>query len=231
MDARILVVDDEVDILEMVKAALEIQGYKVDTAQSGAEAQVKARLSPDLILLDVMMPGINGFEVCQSIRSIVACPIVFLSARDTEADRVKGLALGGDDYLVKPFGVKELRARIHAHLRREERPRSVSRRVKLRFGALHLDLQGHRVQVNDDNLPLTPREFAIVSLLALHPGQVFAKEQIYDRVWGIDGLGDASTVTEHIKKIRSKLSILDPEQSYIATIWGVGYKWNVDREV
>lgn len=226
MGTRILVIDDETEILEMVSEALVIEGYTVDTARSGAEAEALVHLQPDLILLDVMMPGQSGFALCQSIRPLVACPIVFLSARNSEADRVQGLALGGDDYLVKPFGVKELRARVHAHLRREERPRS-PRRSSLRFGQLVLDPQGHTVRVQGDNLPLTPREFDILMLLALHPGQVFSKDQIYDRIWGMDALGDASTVTEHIKKIRSKLSILDPEQSYIATIWGVGYKWDV----
>lgn len=229
MGARILVVDDEVEILEMIKDALEIEGYQVDTARSGDEAREKAGCDPDLILLDVMLPGASGFEICQSIRQQVSCPIVFLSARASEADRVQGLAQGGDDYLVKPFGLRELRARVHAHLRREKRPRSERSGGLVRFGNLVLDVRGHTVRVREDNLPLTPREFDILCLLALHPGQVFAKDQIYDRVWGLDAYGDASTVTEHIKKIRSKLAILDPDHSYIATMWGVGYKWDVAR--
>ncbi|MCY0874719.1 MAG: response regulator transcription factor [Firmicutes bacterium] len=229
MQACILVVDDETEILDMVRDALESQGYQVETAQSGAEAKAKVRLSPDLILLDVMLPDYSGFEVCQVIRPLVNCPIIFLSARTSEADRIQGLAVGGDDYLIKPFGLSELRARVHAHLRREERPRS-DRRATLRFGDLSLDVEGHTVRVQGDNLPLTPREFDILCLLALHPGQVFSKDQIYDQVWGLDASGDASTVTEHIKKIRSKLTILDPERSYIATMWGVGYKWDVARQ-
>lgn len=230
MNARILVVDDEPEILALIHDALSSQGYTVDTARSGEEAQGKVRLLPDLILLDVMMPGQNGFAVCQAIRTSVSCPIVFLTARDAEEDRVRGLAVGGDDYLIKPFGIAELRARVHAHLRREERARDTSTTGRVHFGPLQLDVAAHAVYVRGEPVPLTPREFEILSLCALHPGQVFSKEKIYDTIWGYDALGDASTVTEHIKKIRSKLAIMDPERTYIATIWGVGYRWNVAKE-
>jgi len=230
MGLRILVVDDEPEILEMIRDALEVEGYDVDLARSGLEAEAKARLAPDLILLDVMMPGVSGFEVCRTIRKTVLCPIVFLSARDAETDRVQGLALGGDDYLVKPFGIAELRARVHAHLRRELRARPAPVLGVLRFGSLWLSVPRHVVEVRGENVPLTPREFDILALLALHPGQVFSKEQIYDRVWGLDAMGEPSTVIEHIKKIRSKLAILDPDSRYIATIWGVGYRWDAARE-
>ena len=225
MSARILLVDDEPEIVLMIKDALLKEGYLIDTAGTGAEAVKKAQSLPDLILLDVSMPGQNGYEVCQAIRSKVACPIIFLSARDRESDRVQGLAVGGDDYLVKPFSLKELRARIHAHLRREQRHHDPSKQQVLIYGDLVIDIKAHAVLFRQEQIPFTHREFDMLVLLALHPGQVFAKEQIYDRVWGLDAVGGSATVTEHIKKIRNKLLILDPMHSYIATIWGVGYKW------
>lgn len=229
MCIRILVVDDEPDMIHMIKDALEIEGYIVDTAANGTEALIKAEQDPDLIILDVMLPGQNGFEVCQDIRSKVSCPIVFLSARDQEEDRIKGLVVGGDDYLVKPFGIKELRVRIHAHLRREERTRPYVNGIVLRFGELSIDVQGRTVTYRKEGFPFTRREFDIIELLSLHPGQVLTKEHIYEKVWGFDAEGDTNTVTEHIKKIRGKLSSVDATRQYIITIWGVGYKWEVVR--
>lgn len=229
MGARILLVDDEPDIVLMIKEALQIEGYLVDTAIDGDDAVDKAQTQPDLILLDVMMPKKNGYDVCQAIRSKVSCPIIFLSARDNESDLLKGLAVGGDDYLVKPFSLKELRARIHAHLRREQRIQVINRQQVLMYGELVIDVGAHAVLVHQERIPFTHREFDILVLLAIHPSQVFDKEQIYDRVWGIDATGDSSTVTEHIKKIRNKLWILDPDHVYIRTIWGVGYTWDAVR--
>lgn len=230
MPARILVVDDERDMVEMVREALTDDGHTVDMAENGAQALAKAALQPDLIILDVMMPGQDGFDVCQTLRSVVACPIVFLSARDREADRIQGLVVGGDDYLVKPFGIKELRARVHAHLRREDRARRASEQSSaLRFGDLVMDIPGRAVRYRQEPVACTRREFDIVELLALHPGRVFTKEQIYDKVWGFEAEGDASTVAEHIKKIRAKLATAHADRQYIATLWGVGYKWNGGR--
>lgn len=227
MRHRVLVVDDEQEIVSFIQEALEDEGYEVLTAYNGDDAVRAAISKPNLILLDVMMPGRDGYEVCQAVRDIVSCPIVFLSARDGEADRVRGLAVGGDDYLVKPFGIKELKARVHAHLRREDRKQLERQRQVIRYGDLVIDLKGHTVTFQNESIPITHREFEIVQLLALHQGQVFNKEQIYEKVWGLDAYGDASTVTEHVKKIRAKLSIVDPQRQYISTIWGVGYKWDI----
>ncbi len=227
---RVLVVDDEPDIVSFVKEALEAEGYYVDSTFDGRDAIKKAlQVQPDLILLDVMMPGADGYEVCRAIRHTVSCPIVFLSALDREDQRVRGLVAGGDDYMVKPFGVKELRARVQAHLRREERAREGQGKADaaLYFGELVIDIKGRSVTFRRENIPFTHREFDLIELLALHPGRVFSREQIYDTVWGIDAVGDATTVTEHIKKIRAKMSMIAPEHSYIQTIWGVGYKWDV----
>lgn len=227
MPEKILVVDDEEDIVAFIRDALLDEGYQVWTAYDGSQAIAAARKQPDLIILDIMLPGYDGYEVCRAIRDQVSCPIIFLSARQGEGDRVKGLAIGGDDYIVKPFSIRELKARIRAHLRREKRSRDFRNRNLLRFDDLVLDLKGHTASWQEENIPLTGREFAILEFLALHPGQVFSREQIYERVWGIEAEGDSSTITEHIKKIRAKLAAAGcpAPEDYIITVWGVGYKW------
>lgn len=231
MPEKILVVDDEEEIVAFISDALVDEGYQVWTANDGAEAIAAARKQPDLIILDIMLPGYDGYEVCQAIRDEVSCPIIFLSARQGEDDRVRGLATGGDDYIVKPFSIRELKARISAHLRRERRSLNLHNRSLLRFGELSLDLKGHTVYWREKNIPLTGREFAILEFLALHPGQVFSREQIYEKVWGLEAAGDSTTVTEHIKKIRAKLAAAGcpAPDDYLATVWGVGYKWRRQR--
>lgn len=224
MKTKILIVDDEKEIITFMKDYLEDVGYKVLTAYKGKDAISALAYEPCIIILDVMMPGMNGFELCELIRKKISCPIIFLSARDREEDRIKGLLVGGDDYLVKPFSLKELHARIIAHLRREQRHELEKKHVL--FGQLIIDLEGHEVYFQDKRIPFTAREFQIIELLSLHPGQVFSREQIYEKLWGFDAFGDSSTVTEHIKKIRRKLNERDVAESYISTVWGVGYKWN-----
>lgn len=221
----ILVIDDEEDLVMIIKDTLEINGYNVLTAYNGFDGIEMSRKKPDLIILDIMMPDIDGFNVCNLIRDNVDCPILFLSAKDSEKDKIKGLAIGGDDYITKPFSLKELIFRVKAHLRREKRKSKKEADTLLNFKNLDIDLKGFNVRVNDENINLTKKEFEIVELLALNEGQVFSKDQIYDKVWGYDGLGDTSTVTEHIKNIRSKISSLDKENKYIETVWGLGYKW------
>jgi DNA-binding response OmpR family regulator len=222
---KILVVDDEADMVAFIRDALADEGYQVLVAYNGEEVFRQLEHKPDLILLDVMMPGMDGLEVCRAIRHRVACPIIFLSARVAEPDRIQGLAVGGDDYLLKPFSLRELKARIAAHLRREQRAELQKRKAILHYGDLTIDLSGYQVFYRDQPVPLTSREFDIVRLLALHPGQVFSREQIYEKVWGYDALGDAATVTEHVKKIRAKLARVAEDANYITTVWGVGYKW------
>lgn len=221
----ILVIDDEEDLVMIIKDTLEINGYNVLTAYNGFNGIEMSRKKPDLIILDIMMPDIDGFSVCNLIRDNVDCPIIFLSAKDSEKDKIKGLAIGGDDYITKPFSLKELIFRVKAHLRREKRKSKKEDDTLLNFKNLDIDLKGLNVRVNDENINLTKKEFEIVELLALNAGQVFSKDQIYDKVWGYDGLGDTFTVTEHIKNIRSKISSLDKENKYIETVWGLGYKW------
>ncbi|GIP40519.1 DNA-binding response regulator [Paenibacillus sp. J31TS4] len=226
MPYKLLIVDDEADILSLLEQALRKEGYDVYTAENGEQAMAQLVHRPDLILLDVMLPGVSGLELCQMIREEASCPILFVSARQTEADRIRGLSIGGDDYITKPFSLLELKARVAAHLRRDQRTAAqTEQRTVLRYGFLQLDLKGREVQIRRSPVALTSREFDLLAALALHPGQVFSKEQLYDRVWGLEAAGDAATVTEHIKNIRAKLAAADPDTSYIATVWGVGYKW------
>jgi two-component system, OmpR family, lantibiotic biosynthesis response regulator NisR/SpaR len=220
----LLIADDERDIVSFIREGFIDEGFTVLVAYDGKQAIEMAKKQPDLILLDVMMPGSDGYEVCQTIRDIVQCPIVFLSARHSESDRIRGLAVGGDDYLVKPFSLRELKARVHAHLRRDSRTRFFADHPVLRYGRLAISETMREVTIDGKEVPMTPKEFEIVRLLAMNPGQVFSKEQIYDKVWGLEAAGDVSTVTEHVKNIRAKLAMLGGEPC-ILTVWGVGYKW------
>ncbi|OWA36306.1 DNA-binding response regulator [Saccharibacillus sp. O16] len=226
MAERIMLVDDEREIVAFMRDALEDEGYEVLCAYGGEEALQLLPQKPDVVVLDVMMPGMDGYALCEAIRERASCPILFVSARRSEEDRVRGLMAGGDDYLVKPFGLREFKTRIYAHLRREKRERAGADRF-LRFGVLAIDAKGRELKIGDQDVPMTAREFDILLLLALHPSQVFAREDIYERIWGLEADGDSATVTEHIKKIRAKLAAIDPELNPIGTVWGVGYKWQI----
>ena len=227
--SRILIIDDETDLVMLLEDELRAKGHDVLTAYDGQTGIELSKKQPDLIILDIMMPGTDGFEVCRAIRDEVLCPIIFLSARQSETDKVRGLTLGGDDYVTKPFGLRELMARIDANLRREKRSQYINaehKRSKLYFGTLCLYLKERAVKIEGSRIDLTRREYDIVELLALHAGQVFSREQIYEKVWGFDSDGDSATVVERIKRIRSKLATAAPGSGYIQTVWGIGYKWN-----
>lgn len=222
MKYKILVVDDEKMIVDMLKITLASKGYEVLTALSGKEALARLELHPDLILLDIQMPDIDGCRLCEMIRDYISCPILFLTAKVTEQDKVNGLLAGGDDYITKPFSREELLARILAHLRREKRRQSVS---KLHFeGKLIIDYASHTVYWDSEALNFSNKEFAIIQFLSKNPGMVFSREHIYERVWGWDGDGDSIVVKEHIRKIRNKLAAYT-DIPYIQTVWGIGYKW------
>lgn len=230
--SKILIVDDEIDLVSLLEKHLNKKGHEVLTAYDGQRGIELARENPDLIILDIMMPKIDGFEVCRAIRNSVSCPILFLSARQSEIDKIKGFSLGGDDYITKPFGIRELMARIEANLRREERTQFINaknKRTKFHFGELVLDILGKNVNIRNMKISLTKTEYEIIEFLALHAGQVFTKEQVYEQVWGYDGTGDNTTVVERIKRIRSKIAEVDPDTQYISTVWGIGYKWNKER--
>lgn len=222
MGQKLLIVDDEPGIVETLGAFFSSR-YEVLTACSGEEALRKAGQNPDLILLDINMPGMDGLSVCRAVREHISCPILFLTARDQSADKIDGFRAGADDYIVKPFDLDELAARVEAHLRREQR-RSGPAAVKF-FGELTVDYAAREVTVGGAPVVLSRREFDILELLSLNPGQVFERERMYETIWGIDGEGSSDVVMEHIRKLRAKLA-QHTHHSYIETVWGCGYKWN-----
>lgn len=220
MCKKLLIVDDEPGIVEMLASYFAPQ-YLVLTAHSGAEALEKAGEGPDLILLDINMPQIDGIEVCRAIRDRVSCPILFLTARDQDADKVEGFSAGGDDYIVKPFSLPELSARIEAHLRRERREKQIQRKV---FGDMTIDYSAREITVRGEQIRFNRKEYEIIRLLSLNRDQTFERGKIYDRVWGLEGSGDDAVIMEHIRKIRQKLAAAGCGPC-IETVWGIGYKW------
>lgn len=220
----ILIIDDEEDLVEVIEDNLISEGYKVLKAYNGYDGIEMCKLNPNLVLLDIMMPDIDGYNVCYSIRDKLDSPIIFLSAKANETDKIKGLGIGADDYLTKPFSLEELTMRIKAHLRRERRLKKDNiNSPSLFFNNLNLDLKAKAVLLYGENINLTKKEYEIIELLVLNPGQVFSRDQIYDRIWGYNATGDSSTVAEHIKRLRQKLGSHD----FIKTVWGIGYKWEV----
>ncbi|MCI9125551.1 MAG: response regulator transcription factor [Eubacterium sp.] len=222
MKAKLLIADDEADIVSMLKSYFTWNGYEVYTAANGLEAIEKAGMQPDLILLDINMPDVDGMEVCARIREFVCCPILFLTARIDDADKIKGFGVGADDYIVKPFSLDELGARVSAHIRRERRQRASA---KVCFDdRLAIDYAKRSLYYDGRQVPLAKKEFDIVELLSQHRGQVFGKERIYELVWDYDSEGEATVVAEHVRRIRMKFKDAGMK-SYIETVWGVGYRW------
>ncbi|MFI8713248.1 response regulator transcription factor [Brevibacillus brevis] len=222
MRSRILIVDDEDDIISLLKDHFEYNGYHVLTAENGKEAIKKAEQQPDIILLDINMPELDGFQVCDRIRNFVSCPIIFLTARIEDADKIHGFGLGADDYVVKPFSLDELNARVAAHIRRDQRGLI---KTKAKFeDDLTIDYAAKEVYFKNIPVVLAKKEFEIIELLSLNSRQIFDKERIYEQLWGYNSEGDASVIAEHIRKIRAKLAAAGA-QSHIETVWGCGYKW------
>ncbi|MBP1991227.1 response regulator transcription factor [Paenibacillus eucommiae] len=219
---KILIIDDEDDLRKLLRDYFEVNGYFVLTAKDGNDALRQVEKQPDIILLDINMPEINGLDVCRKIRSFVSCPILFLTARVEDADKINGFQAGGDDYIQKPFSIHELGARVDAHLRREIRNQKKS---SVKFSDdLVIDYSERALYCNDIQIYLAKKEFDIIELLSTHPGMVFDKERIYERVWGTDEEGDSSVIAEHIRRIRSKMKEHGCENK-VETVWGVGYKW------
>lgn len=217
--ANILVIDDDTAIMTMISRILSKDGHNV-TSMSDPVAVSEVRMDNfDLILLDVMMPGKDGFTLCEELRGSVDCPILFLTAKSEESSLVYGLEKGADDYICKPFGAAELRARVAAHLRRETREHFVG----LSFAGSRFHLAAKQLMVNGKEIALTKAEYLICEFLARNHGQVFSKEQIYEKVFGFDGESSDSTIATHIKNIRMKLD--EHHYSPIKTVWGIGYKW------
>ncbi len=223
---KVLIIEDELSIAELERDYLELSGFSVTIASTGEEGLHQAlHKEYDLILLDVMLPEIDGFEICKRVREQKDIPILMVTAKKEEVDKIRGLGLGADDFIVKPFGPSELVARVKAHLARYDRlvNRLETKADEIHIRGLVIDRTSRRVFVNEKEVMMTAKEFDVLIFLAMNPNHVFSKEQLFDRVWG-DSFGDISTVTVHIRKIREKIEVDASNPQYIETIWGVGYR-------
>ncbi|HEY2419876.1 MAG TPA: response regulator transcription factor [Neobacillus sp.] len=224
---KILIIEDDKSIAELERDYLEIDGFSTEIALSGDEGLTKAlKEEVDLVLLDLMLPGIDGFQICKAIRSEKDIPILMVSAKKEDIDKIRGLGLGADDYIVKPFSPSELVARVKAHLSRYER--LIGKEVQndgIMIRGLRIDKNSRRVYINNLEVTFTAKEFDVLTFLALHPNHVFSKEQLFERLWGFDSFGDISTVTVHIRKIREKIETDSSNPQYIETVWGAGYRF------
>ena len=236
MSQKILIIEDEEGIIHLLNLYLKDAGYDVVVAKDGADGlALHARTHPDLVILDIMLPALDGFEVCRRIRSWSKTPILMLTARGDEEDRIQGLDLGADDYLVKPFSPRELVSRVRAILRRvdnqaggqlsNESQTSTSRSV-LQFPDLTIDLLARRVEINNSEVTLTPTEFDLLALMAQSPDRVYTREILMNKIWGYDYYGDGHIIDVHISALRKKIEV-NSEYRYIKTVWRVGYKFEV----
>ena len=224
-DRRVLVVDDEKLIVKGIKFSLEQDGFIVDCAYDGEEALEYARNNPyDIVLLDVMLPKIGGFEVCQQIREFSSVPVIMLTARGEDMDKILGLEYGADDYVTKPFNILEVKARIKAILRRTENKSAEANQEKvLEVGGMRLDCEGRRAYVEGKEIGLTAKEFEVLELLMLNQGKVYDRESLLKLIWGTDYPGDVRTVDVHVRRLREKIETNPSEPHYVKTKWGIGY--------
>ena len=228
--SKILIIEDEVSIAELEKDYLELSGFEVDMEHSGDTGLDKALKNEfDLIILDLMLPGMDGFEICRRIREKKNIPVLMVSAKKEDIDKIRGLGMGADDYITKPFSPSELVARVKAHLARYERliGSAVKTNDIIEIRGLKIDKTARRVYVNGEEKAFTTKEFDLLTFLAENPNHVFKKEELFNKIWDMESLGDIATVTVHIKKIREKIEFNTPKPQYIETIWGVGYRFKV----
>lgn len=225
--ARVLIIEDERSIAELERDYLEVNGIESDIAMTGEDGiRLAAENDYDLILLDLMLPGADGFELCEKLRQTLDIPILMVTARKEDIDKIRGFDRGADDYIVKPFNPNELVARVKAHISRYERlTKKNESQQQLMIKNLRIDPNSRSVYLNEQEKTFTAKEFDLLFFLASHPNIVFTKEQLLERIWGYDFLGDASTVTVHIRKIREKIEEDPSKPEYIETIWGVGYRF------
>lgn len=222
---KVLLVDDEKTLVKALKFNLEKEGFQVEEAFDGEEALEKAlTVNPDIIILDLMLPGLDGFEICREIRKKEEIPIIMLTAKGEDIDKVLGLELGADDYMTKPFNPRELVARMKAILRRSASRREEMRK-QIRFGTLQIDLLKHRVSLKDREVDLTAKEFALLSFLASNAGRVYSRGQLLEQIWGYNYYGDERTVDVHIRHLREKIEEDPGNPRMILTVWGSGYKF------
>ena len=228
--SKILIVEDEVAIAELEKDYLELSGFDVVMQHTG-DAGLKAALNEDfnLIILDLMLPNVDGFEICKKVREKKNTPIIMVSAKKEDIDKIRGLGLGADDYMTKPFSPSELVARVKAHLARYERlvGSGVKANEIIEIRGIKIDKTARRVYVNGEEKAFTTKEFDLLTFLAENPNHVFTKEELFNKIWDMESMGDIATVTVHIKKIREKIEFNTSKPQYIETIWGVGYRFKV----
>ncbi len=224
----VLIIDDEKTLVKALTFNLEREGFRVEPAYDGEEALQKVfSLKPDVVVLDLMLPAVDGFEVCRRIRKKLDVPIIMLTARSEDIDKVLGLELGADDYLTKPFNSRELVARIKAILRRSTAFEEEQKK-QIQIGKLQIDLLQHRVRLEGKEINLTSKEFALLSFLAVNAGNVYSREQLLEQVWGYDYYGDVRTVDVHIRHLREKIEADPANPDFIITVWGTGYKLRED---
>ncbi|MCI9541791.1 MAG: response regulator transcription factor [Lachnospiraceae bacterium] len=228
--SKILIVEDEISIAELEKDYLELSGFEVEietTGDIGLERALKEEF--DLFILDLMLPNIDGFEICRRVREIKNTPILLVSAKKDDIDKIRGLGLGADDYMTKPFSPSELVARVKAHLARYERliGSNVQENEVIEIRGIKIDKTARRVYVNGEEKNFTTKEFDLLTFLAQNPNHVFTKEELFNKIWDMESIGDIATVTVHIKKIREKIEFDTAKPQYIETIWGVGYRFKV----
>ncbi|MCQ2523636.1 MAG: response regulator transcription factor [Lachnospiraceae bacterium] len=229
--SRVLIVEDEEAIADLEKDYLELSDFEVEIANDGIEGERKALSGEfDLVVLDLMLPGKDGFEVCKSIRDAKNIPVIMVSAKKDDIDKIRGLGLGADDYITKPFSPSELVARVKAHLSRYERlinsnTKPGNQMIEIR--GLKIDKTARRVWINDEEKQFTTKEFDLLTFLAENPNHVYTKDELFREIWDMDSIGDIATVTVHIKKIREKVEFDSANPQYIETIWGVGYRFKV----
>jgi len=227
---KILIIEDDPSIGELQRDYLVINGFNVELVASGKEGLNKAlSIDYDLIILDLMLPHVDGFEICRQVRAVKEIPILIVSAKKEDIDKIRGLGLGADDYVIKPFSPSELVARAKAHLSRYERlsGNKPVEKKEIRIRGLVIEEASRRVYVNNKEVNLTAKEFELLTFLAKHPNRVFSKEELFELIWGFDLAGDISTVTVHIRKIRGKIEITPANPQYIETVWGAGYRFTI----
>ena len=228
--SRILIVEDEETIADLERDYLELSGFEVEVANDGETGLEKALTDQfDLVILDLMLPGVDGFEICREVRQKKNTPIIMVSAKKDDIDKIRGLGLGADDYMTKPFSPSELVARVKAHLERYERliGSNVQTNDIIEIRGLKIDTTARRVWVNGEEKAFTTKEFDLLTFLAGHPNHVYTKDELFSEIWDMESIGDIATVTVHIKKIREKIEYDTSKPQYIETIWGVGYRFKV----
>ena len=228
--SRILIIEDEEAIAELEKDYLELSGYEVEIAYRGDQGLLKAMKEDyDLIILDLMLPEVDGFEICRVVREEKNTPIIMVSAKKDDIDKIRGLGLGADDYMTKPFSPSELVARVKAHMDRYNRlvGSSVQKRDVVEIRGIRIDKTDRRVWVNGEEVAFTTKEFDLLTFLAENPNHVYTKEELFREIWDMESIGDIATVTVHIKKIREKIEFSTAKPQYIETIWGVGYRFKI----